>query len=114
MRTQSLFFPALFDTLVDEPRYAQTQSHVEETEQGYFIQLDAPGVKKEDLKIALENRHLVIEGERKGKSPQKLKRSFSLPDDVDFEKISAELKDGVLDLSLPKKEQAKPKLIPIL
>lgn len=113
MRTQSIFFPTFFDTLLDEPRYTAAQSHVEENEQGYFIQLDAPGVRKEDVKVSVENRHLLIEGERKGKVPQKLRRAFSLPDDVDSEKIAAQMKDGVLELSLPKKEQAKPKTIQV-
>lgn len=113
MRTQSIFFPSFFDTLLDEPRFTPAQSHVEENEQGYFIQLDAPGVRKEDVKISIENRHLLIEGERKGKVPQKLRRAFSLPDDVDGEKIAAQMKDGVLELSLPKKEQARPKTIQV-
>lgn len=113
MRTQSVFFPSFFDTLLDEPRYAAAQSHVDENEHGYFIQLDTPGIRKEDVKISVENRHLLIEGERKGKLPQKLRRAFSLPDDVDGEKIAAQMKDGVLELSLPKKEQAKPKIIQV-
>jgi HSP20 family molecular chaperone IbpA len=113
MRTQSIFFPTFFDSLIDEPRFTPAQSHVEENEQGYFIQLDAPGVRKEDVKISVENRHLLIEGERKGKLPQKLRRAFSLPDDVEVEKIAAQMKDGVLELSLPKKEQARPKTIQV-
>lgn len=113
MRTQSIFFPTFFDSMLEEPRYAAPQSHVEENELGYFIQLDAPGVRREDVKVAIENRHLLIEGERKGKLPQKLRRAFSLPDDVDLEKIAAQMKDGVLELSLPKKEQAKPKAIQV-
>jgi HSP20 family protein len=113
MRTQSIFFPTFFDAMLDERRYTPAQSHVEENEHGYFIQLDAPGVRKEDVEISIENRHLLIEGERKGKLPQKLRRAFSLPDDVDGDKIAAQMKDGVLELSLPKKEQAKPKTIQV-
>lgn len=113
MRTQSIFFPTLFDTILDESRAAENGSLVEENEQGYFIELDAPGVRKEDMKISLENRHLLIEGERKGKLPRKLRRVFSLPDDVEAEKIAAQMRDGVLELSLPKKDQAKPKTIPV-
>jgi HSP20 family protein len=86
---------------------------VDETEAGYFLELDAPGFAKEDLKISVEGRHLLIEGERKGKTSRKLRKVYSLPDDVDAEKIEAQVKDGVLALALPKNEQAKPKLIPV-
>lgn len=106
MRSQ-VYFPA-FQSLFDEPTYARAQSHVEETKDAYLIELDAPGIKREDVKISIEQRHLLIEGERKGKFSTKLKRIFSLPDDVELTKISAQMRDGVLELALPKKEQAKP------
>mgnify|MGYP001424733073 CR=1 FL=1 len=111
MRNQ--YFPTVFDVLFEEPRYTSVHSQVEENEQGYFIQLDAPGIRKEDLKISVENRHLLIEGERKGQTTRKLRRAFNLPDDVDTAQIAAQMKDGVLELALPKKEQAKPKLIEV-
>ena len=113
MRSQSVFFPAFFDSFLEHPTYNPAQSQVEEDEQGYFVQLDVPGISKSDLKISVENRHLLIEGERKGKVPQKLRRVFSLPNDVEEGSIAAQVKDGVLELALPKKEQAKPKSIPV-
>jgi len=114
MRTQDLSFPSFFlDQAVraSAPAVSRADSLVEETNEGYFIQLDVPGVRKEDVRISAENRHLVIEAERKGRTAQKLRRVFSLPDDVNVEGISAQTRDGVLELSLPKKEQAKPKQI---
>jgi HSP20 family protein len=112
MRTQSVLFPNfLFDAVESSPRADRTHSYVDENKDGYFIQLDAPGVKKEDVKISAEQRHLVIEAERKGRRAGKLRRVFSLPDDVNADGIQAQMQDGVLEVSLPKKEQAKPKQI---
>jgi HSP20 family protein len=114
MRTQDLLFPNFFfDHAVRAtvPAAARGDSLVEENEEGYFIQLDVPGVRKDDVRISAENRHLVIEAERKGRNAAKLRRVFSLPDDVNVDAISAQTQDGVLELALPKKEQAKPKQI---
>src|SRR3989344_3038109 len=103
-----------FDQALDNARGSyRSRSHVDETAEGYFIELDAPGIRKEELRISIENRHLVIEGERKGRVESRLRRVFSLPEDVDVSRIEAQLKDGVLELALHKIEQAKPKLIPI-
>jgi HSP20 family protein len=114
MRTQDLLFPNFFfDHAVraNLPATSRADSLVEENAEGYFIQLDVPGVRKEDVRISAENRHLVIEAERKGRNAAKLRRVFSLPDDVNVEGITAQTQDGVLELALPKKEQAKPKQI---
>jgi HSP20 family molecular chaperone IbpA len=92
---------------------SRSSSRVEEDANGYYIQLDAPGIKLEDLKISTEGRYLSIEGERKGRFKETLSKSFSLPDDVELDKIEAQLKDGVLELALPKKEQVKPKTIAV-
>jgi HSP20 family molecular chaperone IbpA len=114
MRNSSLFIPNLFwEPVYSNQEFLDTRSHVEENEHGYFIQIDAPGIKKEDLRISLENQHLVIEGERKGKFAARIKKTFSLPDEVDQANIEAQMNDGVLELALPKKAVAKPKLIPI-
>lgn len=113
MRPNSVFFPnVFFDSLADGPDY-RGQSHVEENEQGYFIEIDAPGFRREDLRISIDDRHLVIDGVRKGRANASLKRVFSLPDDVELGKIQAQVKDGILELALPKKEQSKPKVIEV-
>ena len=99
---------------------------VSETEGGYQIKAEIPDVKKEDVKVTLEDGVLTIQGERKQEKEEKGKRyhrversygrfvrSFTLPDVIDEEKVKAEFKDGILNLALPKSEKAKPKAIEV-
>jgi len=99
---------------------------ISETENEYQIKAEIPDVKKEDVKVTLEDGVLTIQGERKhekeerGKKYHRIERSygsfvrtFSLPDVIDDEKVMAEFKDGVLNLHLPKSEKAKPKAIEV-
>ena len=99
---------------------------ISETENEYQIKAEIPDVKKEDVKVTLEDGVLTIQGERKhekeerGKKYHRIERSygsfvrtFSLPDVIDDEKVKAEFKDGVLNLHLPKSEKAKPKAIEV-
>ncbi len=89
-----------------------------EDEQNYYIDLDLPGVKKEDINIDVDEGTLSIYGERDFKeevkeedyykvetSFGKFQRTFSLPDNVDVDAISAATQDGVLEVTIPKKEQ---------
>ena len=100
---------------------------VSETDGEYQIKAEIPDVKKEDVKVTLEDGVLTIQGERKHEKEEKGKkyhrversygsfaRSFTLPDLVDEEKVKAEFKDGVLNLQLPKSEKAKPKAIEVM
>ena len=99
---------------------------VSETEGEYQIKAEIPDVKKEDVKVTLEDGVLTIQGERKQEKEVKGKRyhrversygrfarSFTLPDVIDEEKVKAEFKDGILNLALPKSEKAKPKAIEV-
>jgi HSP20 family protein len=99
---------------------------VSETDGEYQIKAEIPDVKKEDVKVTVEDGVLTIQGERKHEKEEKGKkyhrversygsfvRSFTLPDLVDEEKVKAEFKDGVLNLQLPKSEKAKPKAIEV-
>ena len=99
---------------------------ISETEGEYQIKAEIPDVKKEDVKVSLEDGVLTIQGERKYEKEEKGKkfhriersygsfvRTFSLPDVIDEEKVKAEFKDGVLNLHLPKSEKAKPKAIEV-
>jgi len=91
-----------------------------EGEYAYHVEVDLPGMKKEDIDIQIEDNTLVISGERKVKEEIKeenyykiessfgsFSRSFSLPEDADIEKIHAESKDGVLEVVVPKLEIQK-------
>ncbi len=96
-----------------------------ETDQGLTVVMEMPGVDKGNVDISLENGVLTVEGRIDFSKYQHLqpvyseynignyRRSFSLPETVDQEKIAAEMKDGVLTLTLPKAEKAKPRKIAI-
>ena len=99
---------------------------ISETAAEYQITAEIPDVKKEDVKVTLEDGVLTIQGEReydkeeKGKKVHRIERSygrfartFSLPDAVEADHVKAEFKDGVLSLHLPKSEKAKPKTIEV-
>jgi HSP20 family protein len=87
---------------------------------------DMPGVRREDLDIRVENNTLTIRGERKREQETakenyhrverlygSFTRSFSLPSTVNTEKVNAEFKDGVLKVTLPAREEARPRQIQI-
>lgn len=96
----------------------------EETD-GFYLMADVPGITQENLQIRYENRTLTISGERKTEEKQgarfhrnesftgRFQRSFTLPLDIDVEKIEAELKNGVLTVFLPKHEASKPRQISV-
>lgn len=99
--------------------------NVSESNNAFNIDVAAPGMKKNDFKIDLDNNLLIISSEKEEKneemdkegnyhrkefSYQAFKRSFSLPvNAVDPEKISAKYTDGILHIEIPKKEEAKQK-----
>jgi len=91
-----------------------------EGEHAYHIELDLPGIKKEDVSVSVEENVLVVSGERKVKDEIKkenyykvessfgeFSRSFSLPEEADIENIHAESIDGVLEVTVPKLESTK-------
>jgi len=97
-----------------------------EDEGEWLVKADLPEVKKEDVKVTVENGVLTITGERKFEKEEKDKkyhriersygnflRSFTLPDGADGSKVNAEFKDGVLKVHLPKGEKAKPKAVEV-
>ncbi len=97
-----------------------------EDDNEYLIKAELPEVKKEDVKVTVQDDVLTISGERmfekeeKGRKYHRMERaygsfarSFTLPEDADGEKVAAEFKDGVLKVHLPKSEQAKPKSIEV-
>ncbi len=97
---------------------------VEETEDAYSVEIELPGVKREDIDIQLGDRVLTVSGEVKEKERTGVLRrrtrrvghfqySVTLPADVDPDDVSARLDDGVLTVRVPKSAQAKPRRIEI-
>jgi HSP20 family protein len=99
---------------------------IKEEKQGFLIEADIPGVAPKDIEISMENGVLTIKGERRAESQEDGKnykrvertygsfyRRFSLPDTADAEKITASGKNGVLQISIPKQEIAKPRKIKV-
>ena len=99
---------------------------ISETDQEYVIKAELPEVKKEDVKVTLDDGIMTIAGERKYQKEQNdaseiriesfygtFSRSFSLPDNIDAKGIRAETKDGVLRVKIPKMQAAVPKTVSI-
>lgn len=97
-----------------------------ETKDEYVFKLELPGISKEDVNVEFENDTLIIKGERKEEKEVKKEsyhrverccgsfiRSFSIPKHVDAKKINATMKEGILELRVPKVEESKAKAIPI-
>ena len=97
-----------------------------EDQHGIQLKLEVPGIEEKDLNINVENNVLTVSGERKFEQEQKeenfhrierrygsFSRSFTLPNAVDTEKITADYNSGVLSIRLVKREEAKPKQIKV-
>lgn len=97
-----------------------------ENDNEVVIKAELPGMNAKDIEVKLENNVLVLRGERRFEKEAKeenyhrvereygtFSRSFSLPVAVDADKVTAEYKDGILRIVLPKKEEIKPKPIKI-
>ncbi len=101
---------------------------ISETEEGYLVEMDVPGIPKDNIKISVKDNQLTITGERKSEKKEenkdrtyhrieryygKFQRTIALPSEIDIEKIKADYKDGVLKITLPRSEKSKPKEIKI-
>ncbi len=102
------------------------RADISETDDHFSVNIEIPGIKREDVKINLEDHVLNVSGvnkqekEEKGKKFHRIERyygsfsrSFSLPENVDEEKIDATFRDGLLALTIPKTEVKKPQAIEI-
>lgn len=125
--------PSLFDDFFNEtfartpaPREWYPPVDVLESDNEYLIRAELPGMKKEDINVEVKEGTLVLTGERKSEKPAdgvkyrhvervaaKFWRSFSLPEAIKQDAIEAGYKDGVLEIRVPKAEEAKPRQIPI-
>ena len=97
-----------------------------ENGESLVLKAELPGVNPDDVEIRVEDNTLYLKGERKFEKEVKeqnyhrversygtFTRTFSLPNSIDADKVAASYKDGVLTLTMPKKEEAKPKSIKI-
>lgn len=99
---------------------------IKEEPDRFIVTADVPGVQAADIDVTFENGVLSITGERKSEATEekdgfkrveraygRFERRFSLPENIDDERIAAKGKDGVLEITLPKKESVKPKKISV-
>lgn len=120
-RQHSPFFSRAMRRAEGEEERWRPLADISETEAEYLIKAELPDVKKEDIKVSLEQGMLTVSGERHQERKQKnendirvesfygsFSRSFSLPENVDPKGIQAECKDGVLRVRIPKTTPTKP------
>ena len=115
------------DRLFETPLQAWTPAlDVHEDKDGFTIRVEVPGMKREDIVVSLQDGALVIAGERKEEKISeetevhqqerfygKFSRALTLPTAVAGDKVKAAYKDGILTVTLPKAEEAKPKQIDV-
>ena len=116
-------FQNFFDSDFNEffgRRFSDPAANIIETADSFQLDLAAPGLKKDDFKIHLENNILTISSEVENQKEEEgrnysrkeffygsFSRSFTLPKIIDMDKIKADYVDGILKVNLPKKEEAK-------
>ena len=109
---------------VAERPYCSPEVNIYETPEGYVLEAEMPGVPKEGLEITIEGNTLSFVGRRQESDikgtvlyresrPENYRRIFELDPAIDTSKITAEMRQGVLVLKLPKAEQVKPRKIQI-
>jgi HSP20 family protein len=122
-------FEDAFSRLLSEPRTGRPWSpavDIFETENEVVLKADVPGVELKDIEVRVENQTLTVKGERQFEQEEQRKgyhriersygafqRNFAVPQTVDTEKVAAEYENGVLTISLPKKEAAKPRHVKV-
>lgn len=125
-------FPSVFSDFFDNDRFFNNRwfenvsnmpaVNIKETDADFDVEFAAPGFKKTDFKVDIDNNVLTISAEKKDEKSEEGKRytrkefsyssfsrSFTLPQSVNADKIDAKYNDGILKLSIPKKEEAKAK-----
>ncbi len=114
-----------FGSAVAEQDYTLAMD-IRETDEAYIVEADVPGIKKEDVKIEVNEDVLTIRGERKVEQEEKKKdyhrmerqygsfrRSVSIPSGIQHDAVKAKFDDGVLRVTLPKREDTKPRRIEV-
>lgn len=121
-RLMARFYPEVEEEALTT-EWAPTADIVENRD-SIFIRAELPGMPEKDIKVEMENGILTLRGERKlekettdkgykhiERTYGKFVRSFTLPPNVDYNKITANFNNGLLEIVIPKKEEAKPKAI---
>jgi len=101
-----------------EPGIWEPPVDLVETEDGYIVVAEIPGMSRDDIKINIQNGALYLSGEKKSLHPEqsllksecyygRFRRRLTLPGEIDRDKVSAKYQNGVLQITLPKMEQAR-------
>ena len=115
-------FEQFFNDLAFDPRFSlttnQPYSYMNENKKEYYLNMDLPGVEKGDVSVRAENNHIIVSGERKNDSANnnfygKFEQIFKVPENVKVDKIKANLKNGVLNITFPQDKNAIGKEIDI-
>ncbi len=131
-------FPTNFNQLVNQffddnvsemspnTAFFRPSTEIKETDNSFNLSLSLPGIKKDEVKIELNNGVLEVSGERKTEKTEekekfhlseitygKFTRRFQLPENVNTNKIDAKMSDGILHLSIPKLDEVKPRQIDV-
>jgi HSP20 family protein len=122
-------FEDAFSRLINEPQANRPWSpavDIYETENELVLKADLPDIDSKSIDVRVENQTLTLRGERKFEKDENVKgyhriersygefvRSFAVPSTVDTERVQADYKNGVLTITLPKKEAAKPRQVKV-
>ncbi len=130
VKRSNVFFPSLMNDFMGPDWFGGTEKwntavpavNIKDNEANFELELAVPGVKKDDFTVEVDNDVLTISSEMKSENEESkdnytrkefsyssFKRAFTLPDTVDGSKIDAKYEDGILKLTLPKKQEALPK-----
>ena len=130
VKRNNLFFPSLMNDFMGPDWFGGTEKwnanmpavNIKDNTEGFELELAVPGMKKDDFTVEIDNDVLTISSEIKTENEDKnenytrkefsyssFKRAFTLPETVDGSKIDAKYEDGILKLTLPKKQEALPK-----
>jgi HSP20 family protein len=109
---------------VQAEQFSAPPASVTEAAEGYMLEIEMPGVKKDGLEISVENNELTIIGRRsppavegtlihRESRPENFRREFEIDPSIDADKISATIDQGLVTLTLPKAEHVKPRKITV-
>ena len=125
-RLVNQFFDENVSEMSPSQAFFRPSTEIKETDDSFNVNISVPGIKKDEIKIELNNGVLEVSGERKTEKTEnkekyhlseisygKFTRRFQLPDNVDTDKIDASVEDGILRLSIPKLEEVKPRQIDV-